>query len=180
MSAQTCSGRYSAPGHSCVLCPPRHPPPDPRGGGGVHLLGPAVGHKELRRRKRAECGRQQQPDKVSPSPRRAIVFPDPLGTLPGPPPPCGHPFFPSHAASGHCVLTAAALRPALLVVSFPRSWVQSLVSQGRAGCCRGRVAVFAALPPPMPRSSTTRLAAFPRARGPSGCCFPRPPRNADA
>ena len=48
---------------------------------------------------------------------------------------------------------------------------QWLVSRGHAGCCRGRVAVFPAPSRPMLRSSTTRLAAFPWARGPSGCCF---------
>ena len=102
-----------------------------------------------------------------------------------PPPPCvtsvglwflygaldSHPFFPSHVASGRCVLSAAAAAaPAGVVSAFaePSSWCAGAVLNvagcavcasaapsswrigGCAGGCGGRVAVFAALPPPPP------------------------------
>ena len=58
-----------------------------------------------------------------------------------------HPVFPPRAASGRCVLTAAAARvPAGVVSAFvvPSSWRTG----GYAGCCGGHWTVFAAHSPP--------------------------------
>ena len=80
-----------------------------------------------------------------------------------------HPSFPSHVASGRCVLSAAAAgAPAGVVSAFaePSSWCAGAVlnvawcavcasaapsrwcTGGCAGCCRGRLTVFAVPTPP--------------------------------
>ena len=92
-------------------------------------------------------------------------------------PPC-HPFFPSCAAAGQCVLTAAAAGVPCGVVSAsagPSSWRTG----GCAGFCGGRFAGFAAHCPP--RSGRPPHAS-PRFRvreaqwfHPSACCPGRPP-----
>ena len=104
-------------------------------------------------------------------------------TPPPPPPPCdipsgccsftgaldSHPFFPSHVASGRCVLSAAAAgAPAGVVSAFaePSGWCAGAVlnvagcavcvstassswcTGGCAGCCGGRLTVFAVHTPP--------------------------------
>ena len=81
-----------------------------------------------------------------------------------------HPFFPSHVASGRCVLSAAAAGVPCGVVAAlaePSGWRTG----GCAGGCGGRLTVVAAHSPSAFRSTTTCLAAFPCARGP----IPPPP-----
>ena len=82
----------------------------------------------------------------------------------------GHPFFPSHVASGRCVLSAAAAGALAGVISAfaePRRWCAGAVLNvagavcasavpssyrigGCAGCCGGCLTVFATHTPPPP------------------------------
>ena len=59
-----------------------------------------------------------------------------------------HPFFPSHVASGRCVLSP--LRPVLLMVSFLRARNPVIGVPGLCGLRRVPFAVCALAPPPRP------------------------------
>ena len=79
------------------------------------------------------------------------------------------PFFPSHVASGRCVLSAAAAgAPAGVVSAFAEP--SSRRTGGCARCCGGRFTVFAAHSPPASGRPTPCLAVSRWACGPSGCC----------
>ena len=105
-----------------------------------------------------------------------------------------HPFFPSHVASGRCVLSAAAAGALAGVVSAfaePSRWCAGAVLDvagcvvgasvapsswrigGCAGCCRGRLTVFAVLAP-------AQVTAVEGMRRPCALCLPAgvPPSRA--